>query len=91
MSRTYRRKNIPTPTWMWRYEQNPEKANAWFHSDNCWFGTDCSPLSRWAKIQLRQEARIRLNEMLMKAICNGNEEELSLPPEHKVADRWSYD
>lgn len=91
MSRTYRRKNVPLPGWWWRYEDNKEKANAWFHSDACFSTNPWCSLSSWAKKQLRQEARIRLNEMLMKAICNGTEEELSLPLEHKIADRWSYD
>lgn len=91
MSRTYRRKNVPLPGWWWRYEDNKEKANAWFHSDACDFGTHCTVVGSWAWKLLRQEARIRLNEMLMKAICNGTEEELSLPPEHKIADKWSYD
>lgn len=91
MSRTYRRKNVPLPSWWWRYEDNKEKANAWFHSDACFSTKRWTSLSAWGKKQLRQEARIRLNEMLMQAICNGTEEELSLPPEHKIADRWSYD
>lgn len=88
MSRTYRRKNVPLPSWWWRYEDNKEKANAWFHSDACF---SWRMLTTWGKKQLRQEARVRQEEMLIKAICNGTEEELSIPKDHLIADRWSYD